>query len=156
MSRPGAQAFQAALRHSDKMKERMKGTCLTLLAGLALAWAHASWGAAAASLPPAVDQQLARDMLKGLVEINTTHANCSTMAAEAIRGWLLTAGFSAGDVVLLAPPGHPTKGSVVVRYRGKQLGRPVLFMGHLDVVEATPQDWSVDPFKLTEKDGWFY
>jgi acetylornithine deacetylase/succinyl-diaminopimelate desuccinylase-like protein len=29
-------------------------------------------------------------------------------------------------------------------------------MGHLDVVEAKPEDWSVDPFKLTEKDGFFY
>jgi len=29
-------------------------------------------------------------------------------------------------------------------------------MGHLDVVEAKPEDWSFDPFKLTEKDGWFY
>jgi hypothetical protein len=32
----------------------------------------------------------------------------------------------------------------------------VLFLGHLDVVEAKPEDWSVDPFELTEKVGWFY
>ncbi len=95
-------------------------------------------------------------MLKGLVEINTTHAHGSTEAAETIQRWLLTAGFAPGDVLLLAPPDHPTKGSVVVRYRGRQSGRAVLFLGHLDVVEAKPEDWSVDPFKLTERDGWFY
>ncbi len=95
-------------------------------------------------------------MLKTLVEINTTHAHGSTEAARAIQGWLLTAGFPPGDVTFIAPDDHPTKGSVVVRYRGKRPGRPVLFMGHLDVVEARPEDWSTDPFKLTEKDGFFY
>ncbi len=45
---------------------------------------------------------------------------------------------------------------MVVRYRGKRAGGSVLFLGHLDVVEAKPEDWSVDPFKLTERDGWFY
>jgi acetylornithine deacetylase/succinyl-diaminopimelate desuccinylase-like protein len=59
-------------------------------------------------------------------------------------------------VVFIAPADHPTKGNIVVRYRGKGAGKPVLFIGHLDVVEANAEDWSVDPFKLTEKDGWFY
>ena len=95
-------------------------------------------------------------MLQSLVEINTTHAHGSTEAAKAIQGWLLSAGFPAGDVAFLAPADHPTKGNVIVRYRGKRLGEPVLFLGHLDVVEAKPEDWSVDPFKLTQKDGWFY
>jgi acetylornithine deacetylase/succinyl-diaminopimelate desuccinylase-like protein len=113
-------------------------------------WAHD------APLPPAADQQLARDMLKSLVEINTTHAHGSTEAAKAIQRWLSSAGFAAGDLVLIAPVDHPTKGSIVLRYRGKKPGRAVLFMGHLDVVEAKPEDWSADPFKLTEKEGWFY
>jgi acetylornithine deacetylase/succinyl-diaminopimelate desuccinylase-like protein len=124
------------------------------LAVSAFLCAQAVW--AAAPLPPPTDQQLARDMLKSLVEINTTHAYGSTAAAKAIQGWLLTAGFAPSDVVFLAPPDHPTKGSVVARYHGSKAGRAVLFLGHLDVVEAKPEDWSVDPFKLTEKDGWFY
>jgi acetylornithine deacetylase/succinyl-diaminopimelate desuccinylase-like protein len=122
---------------------------------LMLACAPAA-GATAPPLPPPADQQLAREMLKGLVEINTTHAQGSTDAAKAIQSWLLNAGFPQADVVLLAPPDHPAKGSVVVRYRGHGSRRAVLFMGHLDVVEAKAEDWSVDPFKLTEKDGWFY
>lgn len=54
------------------------------------------------------------------------------------------------------PPDHPNKGNIIVRYRGKGTAKPVLFLGHLDVVEAKREDWSVDPFLLTEQDGWFY
>jgi acetylornithine deacetylase/succinyl-diaminopimelate desuccinylase-like protein len=115
-----------------------------------------AWASSAPLVPPPADQQLARDMLKTLVEINTTHAHGSTEAAKAIQGWLLNAGFAAGDVEFLAPPDHPTKGNVVVRYRGKHSSDRVLFLGHLDVVEAIPEDWSVDPFKLTQQEGWFY
>jgi acetylornithine deacetylase/succinyl-diaminopimelate desuccinylase-like protein len=127
-----------------------------LMAGVGLAVAAAVWASPAPPLAPPADQQLAREMLKGLVEINTTHAHGSTEAAKAIQGWLLSAGFPANDVVFLAPADHPTKGNVVVRYRGKHPNDAVLFLGHLDVVEARPEDWSVDPFKLTEQDGWFY
>ena len=132
-----------------------------LASGLAIAatLSAVSTPASAASaplIPPPADQGLARDMLKTLVEINTTHEHGSTDAAKAIQGWLSSAGFAAGDVVFLAPPDHPTKGNIVVRYRGKHSGDAVLFLGHLDVVEAKREDWSVDPFKLTEQDGWFY
>lgn len=57
---------------------------------------------------------------------------------------------------VLAPADHPTKGSVIIRLRGKGLGKPLLANGHLDVVEANREDWTTDPFKLTEKDGYFY
>jgi acetylornithine deacetylase/succinyl-diaminopimelate desuccinylase-like protein len=124
--------------------------------GLGVAAVTTVRASATPPLPPPADQQLARDMLQGLVEINTTHAHGSTEAAKAIQGWLLSAGFAASDVIFLAPPDHPTKGNVVVRYRGRQAKAPVLFLGHLDVVEAKPEDWSVDPFKLTQQDGWFY
>jgi len=132
-----------------------------IAAALALAAAARPMaGLAAASpsapVPPPTDLALARDMLAGLVGIDSTHAKGSTTAAQAIEGWLANAGFAASDLVLLAPPDHPTKASLVVRYRGRQAKPAVLFMGHLDVVDANPADWSVDPFKLTEKDGWFY
>ncbi len=107
-------------------------------------------------LPPAADQQLARAILKELVETRTTHDAGSTSVAHAIEARLLAAGFPRNDVFFIAPPDHPTKGNAVVRYRGKGSGKPVLFIGHLDVVEAKAEDWSVNPFKLTEQDGWFY
>ena len=107
-------------------------------------------------LPPQADQDLARQFLTRMVETDSTHAHGSTVLAEWIAGELRQAGFPAGDVHVLAPPDHPTKGNVVVRLRGKGLARPVLYIGHLDVVEARPEDWTVNPFKLTEKDGYFY
>jgi acetylornithine deacetylase/succinyl-diaminopimelate desuccinylase-like protein len=112
--------------------------------------------AAPGPLPPDDDKDLARAILKELVEIKTTHDVGTTVAARAIEQHLLKAGFAADDVVFVAPSDHPNKGNVVVRYRGKGRGSPVLVLGHLDVVEAKAEDWSVDPFKLTEKDGWFY
>jgi acetylornithine deacetylase/succinyl-diaminopimelate desuccinylase-like protein len=117
--------------------------------------------ASAGPLPPAADVDLAHDILRELVDINTTHDHGSTAAAQVIQQQLLAADFPANDVVLIAPADKPTKGNVVVRYRakahgGKNTPAPVLFLGHLDVVEARREDWSMDPFQLTEKDGWFY
>jgi acetylornithine deacetylase/succinyl-diaminopimelate desuccinylase-like protein len=115
-----------------------------------------AFGGTPSTLPPAVDQQLARNIFKELVEIRTTHDRGSTEAARAIQKHLLKASFPESDVVFIAPLDHPTKGNVVVRYHGKGSAKPVLFLGHLDVVDAKAEDWSVDPFRLTEKDGWFY
>ena len=134
----------------------MKLRRLFCTAALSIGLTTHALGAAPGPVPPAADRKLARDIFKELVEINTTHANGSTAAAVAIRDRLLAGGFPAADVVLIAPPEHPTKGNVVVRLRGSGQGQPVLFIGHLDVVEARAEDWTYDPFKLTEKDGWFY
>jgi acetylornithine deacetylase/succinyl-diaminopimelate desuccinylase-like protein len=137
------------VRHPQPSRSALVAVVLGLAAaGAALA--------APGPLPPEQDRQLARAALKELVEIDTQHVNGSTRAAEAIRQNLLEAGFATADISEIAPDEHPSKGNVVVRYRGKGKGKPVLFIGHLDVVDAKPEDWSVDPFKLTEKDGWFY
>jgi acetylornithine deacetylase/succinyl-diaminopimelate desuccinylase-like protein len=116
----------------------------------------AAWSATQGPVPPEEDKDLARTIFKELVEIKTTHDMGSTTAARAIEQHLLKAGFAAADVTFIAPAEHPSKGNVVVRYRGKGRGKPVLFLGHLDVVEAKAEDWSVDPFQFTERDGWFY
>jgi acetylornithine deacetylase/succinyl-diaminopimelate desuccinylase-like protein len=106
--------------------------------------------------PPDTVKVLALDVLKNLVETNTTHAYGSTGAAEQLAARLRAAGFAAEDVTLIAPADHPTKGNLVIRLHGQGKGKPLLFIGHLDVVEAKREDWSVDPFLLTEKDGYFY
>ena len=124
---------------------------------LTLASLPSAWAATPGPLPPKADQDLARDILKELVDINTTHEHGSTAAAQVMQKQLLSAGFAAEDVVLIAPSDKPTKGNLVVRYRAKKPGtRPVLFLGHVDVVEARREDWSTDPFQLTQKDGWYY
>jgi acetylornithine deacetylase/succinyl-diaminopimelate desuccinylase-like protein len=99
---------------------------------------------------------LARDILKQLIELNTTHAHGSTIAAQALAERFLAEGFAPADVTVLTPAEHPSKGNVVVRLHGKGHGAGVLYVGHLDVVEAKREDWTYDPFKLTEKDGWLY
>ena len=99
-------------------------------------------------------QQLARDLFKELIEINTTEKVGCTKAAEAMAARLKGAGFPAEDVVLVGPA--PQHMNLVVRYRGSGKNKPILFIGHLDVVEALKQDWSFDPFTFLEKDGFFY
>lgn len=112
--------------------------------------------AQAAPLPPAESSKLARDVLAQLVALDATHAHGSTRSAELIEQRLLAAGFAREDVQLLAPADHPSKGNVVVRLHGSGQDRPLLYIGHLDVVEAKRADWTYDPFTLTEKDGWLY
>jgi acetylornithine deacetylase/succinyl-diaminopimelate desuccinylase-like protein len=115
---------------------------------------------ASAQQVPALDatsRQLAYDIFKQLIEINTTDSvGSTTVAAEAMRKRLLDAGFPAQDVVVLGP--NQRKGNLVARYRGRagSTKKPVLVIGHTDVVEAKREDWTTDPFVFTEKDGYFY
>jgi acetylornithine deacetylase/succinyl-diaminopimelate desuccinylase-like protein len=96
-----------------------------------------------------------RELLKELVETNTTHSTGNvTTASERMAARLLAAGFPKADVQVVG--GVETKRNLVARYRGQGTRKPVLFIAHLDVVEARREDWSVDPFILTEKDGFFY
>src|SRR5687768_3603428 len=99
---------------------------------------------------------LAREIFRELIEINTTDtpAGNNTRAAEAMAARLKAAGFPANDVQVLAP--DPRKGNLVARLRGNGAKRPILLLAHLDVVEARREDWSVEPFTLLEKDGFFY
>ena len=108
----------------------------------------------AQSVPPPAQRQLARDIFAELIAINTTADSGATRAAEALAKRLRAAGYPAEDVVLVGPKPH--KQNLVVRLRGKGKGEPVLFISHLDVVEAKREDWSVEPFRLTERDGYFY
>lgn len=106
------------------------------------------------SLTP--EQQLARDIFKELIEINTTDtpAGNVTAAAEAMAARFRAGGFPAEDIQVLGP--LPNKKNLVVRLHGRGSAKPILFIGHLDVVQALRQDWSMDPFKFNEIDGFFY
>jgi acetylornithine deacetylase/succinyl-diaminopimelate desuccinylase-like protein len=101
-------------------------------------------------------QRLGRDILKELIETDTTHSSGSTtVAAERMAVRLLAAGFPRADDMVVGDADR--RGNLVARYRGNASGKkPVLFIAHLDVVEARREDWSMDPFVLTEKDGYFY
>lgn len=100
------------------------------------------------------NQELARDIFRELIEINTTVNMGCTRAAEAMAARLRSAGFPENDIILAGP--QPQHMNLVVRYHGKGIKPPILFIGHLDVVEALRQDWSFDPFIFREIDGYFY
>jgi acetylornithine deacetylase/succinyl-diaminopimelate desuccinylase-like protein len=113
------------------------------------------FGSAAAAADRQDPHQLARGLFKQLIEIPTTESGAgSTPAAEAMAQRLREGGFAAEDVHVVGPGGR--KQNMVVRLKGTGRKRPVLLIGHLDVVEALREDWTVDPFVFLEKDGYFY
>ncbi|HEV8037769.1 MAG TPA: M20/M25/M40 family metallo-hydrolase [Bryobacteraceae bacterium] len=108
-----------------------------------------------ASLPPPEYQKLTHDIYKQLIEINTSFSTgATTPAAQAVAERLKAEGFADSDIQVLGAAPH--KMNVVVRYHGTGQRKPLLLLAHLDVVEAKRSDWSMDPFLLTEKDGFYY
>ena len=99
--------------------------------------------------------QEGRSILKELIEINSTDSVGSvTAAAEAMAKRLRAAGFAENDVIVAGP--NNRKKNMVARFRGMGKRKPILFIGHLDVVEAKREDWTTDPFQFVEKEGYFY
>ena len=130
----------------------MKTFCGVLAAALGLSPAPQ----ASAQAPTSAQRDL-REIYKELVEINTTDsAGSCTEAAQALAARLKAAGLPAQDVQVIVPPDGPKKGNLVARYRGTSSKKPVMLLGHLDVVEAKREDWQRDPFRLIEENGYFY
>ncbi len=128
--------------------------CCVFFAALTLAVAASTAQPAKNAGPGPAYSKLARDIFKDLIEINTTLNIGSTKAAEAMAQRLRAAGFPANDIRVLGP--RPNNRNLVARYRGRGKLRPILFIGHLDVVQARREDWSFDPFTFLETDGYFY
>ena len=109
----------------------------------------------ARSLPPEPERRLARDIFIELVEIQSGYSTgATTPAAEAMAARLRDAGFPAPDIFVGGA--SPRKANLVVRYHGTGRRQPILLLAHTDVVEAKREDWSMDPFRFTERDGYFY
>ena len=120
-------------------------------------WSACSASALAQGMALTPAQQQFRALYQELVEINTTDSVGScTVAAEAMQKRLLAGGIAAADIHIVVPPGGPKKGNLVARLRGTGAKKPILLLGHLDVVEAKREDWARDPFKLIEENGYFY
>jgi acetylornithine deacetylase/succinyl-diaminopimelate desuccinylase-like protein len=104
------------------------------------------------------DRALARAIFKELVEINTTDTPLGnvTTATAAMQKRFLDAGFPAGDVHLLGPDARKQNLVVLLRAAGPTNQNPVLFLCHVDVVQALRSDWTTDPFQFVEKDGYYY
>jgi acetylornithine deacetylase/succinyl-diaminopimelate desuccinylase-like protein len=112
-----------------------------------------------APMPPLRSDQITYLALyKELVETNTTlSAGSCTLAAERLAAHLKAAGFADGDITLFSAPDHPKEGGMVAVLPGiSKSAKPMLLLGHLDVVEAKRADWSRDPFTLIEENGYFF
>ena len=110
---------------------------------------------AAAQQPPMADRALAREILKELVEIRSTQEDGTARTAQAVIARLAAAGFPKEDLQILTSEGSVA--NVVARFRGGNPDVPgILLMAHIDVVPARREDWSMDPWTLLERDGWFY
>ncbi|MEA2996087.1 MAG: hypothetical protein QOG74_1636 [Alphaproteobacteria bacterium] len=126
-------------------RNRALGAALFLLAAVATTRAEDS---------PPPDAPLFRQIYRELVEINTTESAGDTVrAAEAMAARLRAGGLPASDIRVLSS--GPRKGNLVARLRGTGARRPLLLIAHIDVVEAKPEDWDFDPFRLQEVDGYF-
>ena len=100
-------------------------------------------------------RKLSHDIFKQLIEINTTDSVGNvTTASEAMAQRFRDAGFAESDMQILGP--NDRKKNLVVRLRGTGKHKPLLLIGHLDVVEAHREDWTTDPFTFVEKDGFYY
>jgi acetylornithine deacetylase/succinyl-diaminopimelate desuccinylase-like protein len=128
----------------------------------AISLAAAMHYAALAQEPPMTalrpDQTAFRALYKEMVETNTTLSSGScTLLAERVAEHLKSAGFTDKDLTPFSVPDHPNEGGLVaVLPGGSSSAKPMLLLGHLDVVEAKREDWTRDPFTLIEENGYFY
>src|ERR1700679_1296595 len=105
---------------------------------------------------PEQDRVLARQIFKQFIETNSEDSDGSVTAVSiAARKELLKAGFAPSDLILAGP--NDRKQNLIVRYHGAPGSKlkPILIIGHVDVVEARRADWTTDPYSFIEKDGFF-
>lgn len=103
-------------------------------------------------------QQRYRALFKEFVETNTalSSGSCTELAGK-IAGHLKQAGYPASDIHLFAESDHAKEGGIVAVLPGtSRTLKPILLLGHLDVVEAKREDWTRDPFQFIEEGGYFY
>ncbi len=122
-------------------------------------------GATALAVPVAAqaqalrpDQTAFRALYQELVETDTsiTTGSCTALA-DKVEARLKAAGYTDGAITRFAVPDHPKEGGLVVVLPGtSKTAKPMLLLGHIDVVVANPADWTRDPYKMIEENGYFY
>jgi acetylornithine deacetylase/succinyl-diaminopimelate desuccinylase-like protein len=128
--------------------------------------AAVSTGAFAATDPRTVPTQLppawqakTRDVFKQAIEIPTVHHRGQMhKMATLLANQFKAAGIPDADIHFMpyeSLPGDQTE-ALIVRWRSPNATRkPMLILGHMDVVEAKREDWTFDPFVFREQDGYF-
>ncbi|MGH6869920.1 MAG: M20/M25/M40 family metallo-hydrolase [Rhizomicrobium sp.] len=119
-------------------------------------------GAAAAQIPspgpmpPADNKKLAHDIFRDIVEVRSVHDVGTKGVADILVKYLKAGGLNDSEISVVPETKYPRQVNVVVRIKGKGHGKPVMWICHMDVVDARAQDWTLPPYKFTEKDGYFY
>jgi len=96
------------------------------------------------------------EIFKTIIEVDTSKAMGNTpKVARYLADELIAAGFPEQDIEILR---LDDKAALIARYRGNGSSgkKPILFLGHMDVVEAYEEDWERPPFKLTADETNFY
>ncbi|HHX64387.1 MAG TPA: M20/M25/M40 family metallo-hydrolase [Chloroflexi bacterium] len=92
------------------------------------------------------------DVLRNLVRIDTTNPpGNETEAARYLASLLATA-----DIETRIVESAPGRGNLIARLRGDGTAKPLLLMGHLDVVSADPAEWTHPPFDGEVADGFLW
>ena len=122
---------------------RIVFSCLLLAASLSVSSAEDSY------------DELLFEIYEEVVTADTTHSSGDTLVvAHQLANRLVGEGFAPGDVTVVEFGG---KGNLVARLRSQNPeAEPVLLLAHMDVVEADPADWSMDPFELHDVDDYYY
>ncbi len=109
-------------------------------------------------MPPTANQRLAREIYRNLVDIRSVHSVGTAGTAAVIVRYLKANGFTDSEIRVLPEPKYPRQVNVVVRLRGKDRRglKPVMWICHMDVVDAKAADWTAPPFRFTARNGWFY
>jgi acetylornithine deacetylase/succinyl-diaminopimelate desuccinylase-like protein len=108
--------------------------------------------------PPQDNQKLAHDIYRDIVNVRSVHDVGTKGVADILVRYLKAGGFSDSEINVVPETKYPKQVNVVVRIKGKGQGKPVMWICHMDVVDAKKEDWTpgLDPYKFTEKDGYFY
>ena len=133
------------------MKARLLGIASALVLGLVGVSAQAQ-----DTLPP--DKAKFRALYKEMVETDTsiTTGSCTALASK-IEKHMLANGFQQSELTQFSVPEHPKEGGIVAVFPGtSKTLKPMLLLGHIDVVVAKREDWTRDPYTLFEEDGYFY
>jgi acetylornithine deacetylase/succinyl-diaminopimelate desuccinylase-like protein len=130
---------------------------------LAFALALGLLSSAAFAADPAPDKwdSKAREIYAHAIGIPTVQGRGKVPElAQYLADEYKAAGWAEGDIHVLPYEGAPgdKTAALVVRWPAARPSgkKPILLMAHMDVVEAKRDDWSLEPFTLTEREGYFY
>ena len=101
------------------------------------------------------DQVQARQIYEKVITFRTSQGNGQVPPMVAYLESVLREGGVPADNIAKLPSGETV--AMLVRVPGSdQSAKPILFSAHMDVVDARPEDWKRDPYKLIEEGGFFY